>query len=327
MYGLPLSRDEIKVEDGKVYGQVQTFLFQMAAMAGLATYDSSAAEFKVSLVWPSYNNDDPVGTIYPDVMCSKYATSSVSTNDKSCFVRKTSAAGAYEICFKDSSYTDVDDFVASLKEGDTFLISLFGNSPSELDDCHNTVFEWYGVKDNAEVKIDTLPCYVSGQGTDTLTIDAMYGDDIQVVLRAKDYRYGDSLLPMKEHSGLAWELPRLDCNVYSENGQAVRSDTEAMSFGTIVNAQNTVLTEAQKNAHLRFKWKSRPSTTATQVDRGWGQDISMSGDALRVIHVDGKMGTTVMSYETYLLGPYEALTYGNEDVTDGGAPLFGRTIE
>jgi hypothetical protein len=49
----------------------------------------------------------------------------------------------------------------------------------------STVFEWYGISNNTEVKADTLPWYVSGQNTSTLTVDAMYGETIRVILRAK----------------------------------------------------------------------------------------------------------------------------------------------
>ena len=196
-------------------------------------------------------------------------------------------------------------------------------------------FEWYGVKNGAEVKIDTLPCYVSGQGTDTLTIDAMFGENIPVVLRAKRYPWSDSLYPSKAYRNMTWRIPNIDAIVTSDRGQAVHSDNDGgYEFDTIINIKKAILDEETKNKHLRFKWwmRNTRNNQAVETSVGWGSQVGIGVEDLRNVRgANNSLASTPVYNEVMLLGAYEEVSYtsGNatEYVTYNGVQLFGRTLE
>lgn len=190
-----------------------------------------------------------------------------------------------------------------------------------------TEYVWYGIKDNQEVLADTLPWYVSGQGTDNLVVDAMYGENINVVLRCK-MMDGETLSPSKAYASLSWRIPDIDTNVQSDNGSAVRSDTEEMSFGTIVNVSGMVLSDALKQKHLAFNWKIRKNNTSTEIDKGWGQRITIDASDLRNVKGSGStLASTLVYPYVYLKGAYEEVTDDGEVVTDNGEVVYDRPVD
>ena len=174
---------------------------------------------------------------------------------------------------------------------------------------------------------NTLPWYVSGQNTDTLVVDAMYGESINVLLRAKLNDKQD-LSPSKAYASLSWRTPDIEPFVQSDNGGAVRSDTEEMAFGTIVNVNGEVLSDALKRKHLAFNWKIRKSNTSTEIDKGWGQRITIDASDLRNVKGSGStLASTLVSNDVYLKGAYEEVTYNGEVVTDGGEVVYDRPVD
>lgn len=196
----------------------------------------------------------------------------------------------------------------------------------EMDTLPRGAFEWYGVKNGAEVRIETLPCYVSGQGTDTLVVDAMYGENISIILRVRSDN--GSLSPDKSFRMIAWRIPDVDTNVLSKNGGAVRSNSTTMTFGTIQNVLGTVLSDEKKRENMRFNWKTRKSTVTQVVDRGWGQELTLHAQEL--FNVKGSGGAALANVsvypEVYVLGAYEEVMDNGEVVTDSGETLFDRTL-
>jgi hypothetical protein len=190
-----------------------------------------------------------------------------------------------------------------------------------------TDFVWYGIKNGQEVLADTLPWYVSGQGTDNLTVDAMYGENINVVLRCK-MMDGETLSPSKAYASLNWRTPDIEPFVQSDNGGAVRGDTEDMTFDTIVNVNGEVLSDALKRKHLAFNWKIRKNNISTETDKGWGQRITIDASDLRNVKGSGStLASTLVGNEVYLKGAYEEVTDEGEVVTDNGEVVYDRPID
>lgn len=143
-----------------------------------------------------------------------------------------------------------------------------------LDPIQNPfIYKWFGIDaNNNEVLAETQPWYVSGQDTNKLKVDAMWGEKINVVLRAM--MPTGVLSPSKAYASLSWRIPDVDVTVVSYNGSAVRSDTETMTFGTIVNVKGRSLEDSVKAANLRFKWVYRKNTTTQETVAGWSQGES-----------------------------------------------------
>ena len=196
-----------------------------------------------------------------------------------------------------------------------------------------TDFVWYGIKNGQEVLADTLPWYVRGQGTDNLTVDAMYGENINVVLRCK-MMDGETLSTSKAYATLSWRTPDIETFVQSDNGGAVRSDTEEMSFGTIVNVNGEVLSDALKQKHLAFNWKihkdnAAPNTPEAEIDKGWGQRITIDASDLRNARQtpSSTLASTLVYNHVYLKGAYEEVTDNGEAVTYNGEKVYDRTVD
>lgn len=190
-----------------------------------------------------------------------------------------------------------------------------------------TDFVWYGIKNGQEVLAGTLPWYVSGQGTDNLVVDAMYGENINVVLRCK-MMDGETLSPSKAYATLNWRTPDIEPFVQSDNGGTVRSDTEDMTFDTIVNVNGEVLSDALKRKHLAFNWKIRKNNTSTEIDKGWGQRITIDASDLRNVKGSGStLASTLVSNDVYLKGAYEEVTDNGEVVTYNGEKVYDRPLD
>ena len=178
------------------------------------------------------------------------------------------------------------------------------------------------------------PYYVSGDGTKKVIVDAMFGDWIVVRVHVTDWP--TCTRDSYAQATIAWDVPPIDCTVVSENGAAVRVDTEAMKFSTIVNTKDGVLSEEKKQEHLRFNWKSRPSTSSSQTDKGWGQECTIGGEELRVSSGGGggAAGSTQVLFETHLLGPWQEMEYDDGDFlwgytvtdSDGTTPIIARCL-
>lgn len=227
------------------------------------------------------------------------------------------------------SFNPLVDYKDKVVDGETLAGSIFkfhGTITNE-NSIGAFTFIWYGIKDGNEVLANTLPWYVSGQNTDTLVVDAMYGESINVLLRAKLNDKQD-LSPSKAYASLSWRTPDIEPFVQSDNGGVVRSDTKEMTFDTIVNVNGEVLSDALKRKHLAFNWKIRKSNTSTEIDKGWGQRITIDASDLRNVKGSGStLASTLVSNDVYLKGAYEEVTYNGEVVTDGGEVVYDRPVD
>lgn len=277
------------------------------------------------LSW-TYSDDTFTSSTISDIrfetlnaVCSRYAYYKSGATDKFFAISNNN------IVVKDSSYTDATTFRASMAG---VIVYYELATPITYDLVEPDEFVWYGTKDGQEVKADTLPWYVSGQETSQLTVDAMYGESITAILRVRMPGQED-LSPSKAYASIAWRTQdNIDTRVVSENGGAVRSDMQDMTFSTIVNTNKTVLSDDIKQKHLAFNWKYRKSNAATEYNAGWGQNITLDADVLRNVKgSSSQLSSTLVYPYVYLIGAYEEVTDGGEIVTDTSAKVFDRAIE
>lgn len=202
------------------------------------------------------------------------------------------------------------------------------NMSNNSDVTSNYYIEWYGKVNNSRTAalLDTLPCYTQasqqlgkGQGTNIVSVDAMYVEHLDLVCRIRATSTS-AILPAVAYCGLVWEYPKIDANTVCENGRAVNDKPRDMTFTNIVNHLGGVLTDEQKAAHLLFNFKRRISTASSYTDMGWGQKITVSSNTLRQV----TSYDTPVHADVYMMGPYEAVTDDNAAVTDDGDPVFDR---
>ena len=203
---------------------------------------------------------------------------------------------------------------------ETSLFTLTAVAYRAGDDVSSTIaFEWYAVDGGSEVLVETMPFYVSGQGTRDLVVDALYGEEIKIVLRAK--KSASVYYPPKVYRTVVWRIPDIDTNVLSENGQTYRSNIPTMAFSTVINARGSIISEAIKQAHMRFNWKTRLSGQSTETDRGWGLGITLDHSALQ-----SSTGSVLVYPYVYVLSAYEEVTYDNDAVTYNNETVYARFI-
>lgn len=318
-------QDEIFVEDGVIKAIKRVGSVNLGTLPWSKENDYTKGNSFFSTTSSKKSGNDVKG------ICSAYPFSSGSKEyypvEKSFnFLTHRNIRNIY---ITDSAYTDAATFSAAMN-GVMLYYELETPETYVLDPI--TDFVWYGIKDNQEVLADTLPWYVSGQGTDKLTVDAMYGEYINVVLRCK-MMDGETLSPSKAYASLSWRVPDIESIVHSDNGGAVRSDTEEMTFGTIVNILGTNLDDDLKRKHLAFKWKihknnAAPNLPESEVYKGWGQRITIDASDLRNVKGSGStLASTLVNNDVYLKGAYEGVTDNGVEVTDNGEPVYDRPID
>ena len=138
-------------------------------------------------------------------------------------------------------------------------------------------FFWYvdGVLAN------TKPCYVSGQNTDTLVLDAEYADNVIVTARiATDKTLTAPNHPANAECTLVWRWPRLKVKPYSQNGESIKLASQSKSFGVIIQAYGKDIPEAKRNRYCKVKWYTQPTNTSNHTDQGWGFTKTVAGSYL-----------------------------------------------
>jgi len=309
-------QDEIFVEDGVVKAIKRVGSVDLGTLTwGVAYIEWCVSSIVSDKIKESGNSNGE---------SSKYVVHG-STNWDASFPQNTISVGNQDgtITFhNDGAITSSG--VKDLMQGVTLYYELETPQTYVLDPI--TDFVWYGIKDGQEVLADTLPWYVSGQGTDNLVVDAMYGENINVVLRCK-MMDGETLSPSKAYATLNWRIPDIETFVQSDNGGAVRSNTKDMTFDTIVNVNGVVLSDELKQKHLAFNWKIRKNDTSTEVDKGWGQRITIDASELRSVKGSGStLSSTLVGNEVYIKGAYEEVTDNGEIVTDNGEVVYDRPV-
>lgn len=196
------------------------------------------------------------------------------------------------------------------------------------DITSNIVIVWYAVDSSGnEVLADTMPWYVSGQNTATIKVDAMYGEYIRILVRAKATSDTEDLYPSRCYRTVGWRVVYPQINTVSPNGSAFRSTFTEMTFQTMANLKGRVMDDTIKAKHILFKWITRKSNATEETERGWGQEITLPKDVLGSSRVDNVLPSTLVIPFGYLLGPYEPVTDdGNVVTDDDGNIVYDRAI-
>lgn len=198
------------------------------------------------------------------------------------------------------------------------------------DITEEVYFVWYVVDENENIEklAENTLAYVSGQGTKTLVLDAMYTERITVVLCAKENASSSKIYPDKKYRTLTWKIPDVDATVLSENGSSVRSEKGTMRFDTIVNVRHNTLSDEKKYENLAFDWRMRKSNVSSETDLGWGQNIEIPSENLKNIGGQGSSRTSTLVYpHVYLLSAYKQVINDDDEITYDGMKVVSRIIE
>lgn len=181
------------------------------------------------------------------------------------------------------------------------------------DITSESYIRWYAMtvtgNETTLVLINTLPCYVNGQGTSELVVDALYTSDIAIVARAAA-NSADVDWPSQDTVRLAWSTPKLDGITYSDNGSAVRLTTGRMYFGLNLNMRHQIVPETRIKQHLIYKWKQRMAQSSVETVIGWGHKIGRNGENLLN---SASPRTALVWPEIHLLSEYQRVVF-----TSGG---------
>ena len=203
---------------------------------------------------------------------------------------------------KDSQYIDI---TAVLKMG------------SETVADANVVYWWYKVENGEETLINSSDLnieYVSGQGTNTLRIDADNTYMSVIRCRAAYYTGTKPSAPTDDtlmaETAIVYKIPPIKAFVYTPNGNTIRQGMANMTFYVKILTNKEELTTDQINKYFFVKWFKKSSAAgATATEIGHGSSISVTADSLRL---SGGLQMSVYP-EVYEIGPYTVLTTKSGD--------------
>ena len=212
----------------------------------------------------------------------------------------------------------------------TFQAQVLNNRNQDVTSQY--YLEWYGRVDNGqEVLINTLPCYskttqqpTKGQGTDTVKLDAIFVEDLDIIVRLRKTSTS-AILPFVGRCSLVWEFPDIDPNTVCETGRAVDITNRDMIFSCIVNIKGNraqVISDAKKAENFLFHYVGRKPTGNgyVNIDLGWGLTAIIESRYLR----QTTSYSTPVHTEVYTLGAYKEVTDGGSVVTDDGEVVLDR---
>ena len=325
--------DEIKVENG-----------QLKAIKRVGSVDLG------SLTWNMYATsafattelDNPIGVVGSTMkgMCVNYETyPTVYDNAAATGTDKVirGYSGAHGVVVKDTSFSSSTTFKSAM-QGVMLYYELAEPQEYVLDPLPRGVFEWYAFINGQETLIENHPAYQEtlqdvgkGQHTDAIKVDALYDEDMHIMLRIKNFASDSEPLPPKVFRNIVWRIPNIDCIVQCNNGSAARDSSNKFVFSTIVNIKGENLSEETIEENLRFLWKWRrvnmAQASAPVNTFGWGRSIEMTKAQMINTTQGGSIATTSVLNEAYLLGAKEEVTINGEVVTYNGQKLYTRPLD
>jgi|GEM_PF-394188 len=317
--------DEIVVKDGVLKAIKRVVGVDLGTLTW--SYNSSKKYFNANLtgiIKLGYKDATSACLVTKYRLCSDkhMEEADVDSYDMYIAIPSTSHAGSLAH-LRNLQYTSSSDLNVSLS-GVYLYYKLATPQEYTIDMGSGQVtFEWYGVDGNGtEQRIDTLPCYVSGQHTDTVTVDAQYAECTPVILRCKQYPHSETLLPSYALRTIQWRIPDIDAIATCMNGAAVREANNDYRFVPIVNVKGATLSDAVKAAHLRFRWQQRLWSTTGEKFRelGYGQSMVVNAAKLR----NQRQGDTLRSAPVHAIG--ELVTpHASFELEKSSSPAFSVT--
>lgn len=176
-------------------------------------------------------------------------------------------------------------FVATARMGESLLDVTGANSPYRI--------RWYALGDGvtSETLIDAVesaggtnvskfPCYVSGQGTPTLVLDAMMTDDITIIGRVINTKTG-RLYPEKCLRRLTWDVFKIDATSEAIDGGAVKQATNDKTFRNIVTIRNRTIDQSIVNENFIQEWRFRNAASSTVQSMPPGPTVRIDAATLK----------------------------------------------
>lgn len=215
-------------------------------------------------------------------------------------------------------------------DGDITINAQLRLGNNAVEDAH-AKYWWYLVNGGVETLIDTLDTaieYVSGQGTKTLNVNAMYTNFS--IFRVKAAYYSGTAPDTPPDNApyadvaLVYKLPMVTAEVYSPNGSTLRSTETAKTFICRLRTNNRILTDAEVAEHYLIKWSKRPVVaggTASHVSDG--ASISIKAADLKLTN---RQAMNVYP-EVYSRGAYGYVVDadGKAVTTSSGKVILART--
>lgn len=154
-----------------------------------------------------------------------------------------------------------------------------------------------------------------GQGTDTIYINAMFTEDISIMLMAKRSQ-NEGFYPDRVYRNIKWKIPNMDIRTSCRNGDSIRKQEKV--FENTVTVGDVTLTDETREANLRFDWYSFRAD-GTQEYKSYGTVPNLPVNAQEI----GDANTNMFS-EVYALGAYDKVTQDGENVTFNGELVIAR---
>lgn len=177
-------------------------------------------------------------------------------------------------------------------------------------------FFWYF--DDIPVEESGSSAYVSGQGTDTLVIDADYADMLTIkVMIANNPSASEPNVHALDEKVLKWEYPQITVEPYSLSGSAVKNSEGEKVFMPFVKVNGHDLAEAKWKKYMRLQWVSKDTATGVETERGWGEVAIINNSELY-------SKDTAININAFLLGPLEKVTMNEEEITQDGEQIWCR---
>lgn len=206
--------------------------------------------------------------------------------------------------------------------GDTVLDVASAGSPYRI--------RWYAVGDGETqekliddsttaggVAIATFPCYVSGQGTALLTLDAMMTDSITVIGRIFNTET-NTLYPDRCLVHLTWDSIKVDPTTEAIDGGAVKQGTVSKTFRNIVTIRNRTLDATVVNENFMQEFKFRNAASSSVESLGFGPTVTVPASKLKA------QESSLVYSELSLLESQKVVTLGDAVIVQDGRVVVCR---
>ena len=166
-------------------------------------------------------------------------------------------------------------------------------------------FVWLTTVSGVETGIEDILGYVSGQFTNTLTLDADFCDETPVILRmySKAEDYPTTPQPCMDSVELKWYIPKLDCNIQSMQGDSVNQSTSGnMTFVQHITTKDGEISDAIAEKYLSIEWSKRNMQGGYETV-GYGKEQTIGVSELRETN-----SSSLVKADVYLRGQYVMVT-------------------
>lgn len=213
-------------------------------------------------------------------------------------------------------------FVATARLGEEVLDVTSANSPYRI--------KWYAIGDGitSETLIDAteqvsgiavakFPCYVSGQNTPTLVVDAMMTDNVTIIARIVNTSTNRTY-PEKCLRRLTWDGFKVDATTEAIDSGAVKQDTQSKTLRNIVTLRNRTLDQSVVNENFRQDWYFRNAANSVIQYLGASPNVIVPGEKLHA------QESALVYSELSLYEGYKVVTHDGKVITNGGKVVVCR---